>query len=102
MTACYGQPQYSTMSEGRQMQWADRQASDHCPLTVFIASNNGCFHRKTLKQHLAPTYLAEVKYVSAKVIIIHSQFYMSAIAVHIVETISHIHNGHDNNKDNDN
>ena len=47
MAACYGQLQYSTMNEGRHNQWAGKQASDHCPITVLIASNNGCLHRKT-------------------------------------------------------
>ena len=144
MPACYGEPQYSTM---RQTQWADRQAPDLCPITVFIAPNNGCFHRKTLKQHIYRTalkcalkfppnfdptdfgsrndfvnkkllssivppnvdlipsavqYVTTVKYVSAKVIIIQSRLSVSTIAIHIVETTSHIHNGHDIDKDNDN
>ena len=42
MAACFGQPQYATMPEGRQNQGADKQAPDHCPITVLIASNNGC------------------------------------------------------------
>ena len=52
--------------------------------------------------HVEPTYRAVVKYVSAKVIIIQSRLSVSTIAIHIVETTSHIHNGHDNDKDNDN
>ena len=52
MAAFYGQPQYSTMTECSQNQWAGKQAPDHCPITVLIASNNGCLHRKTLKQHI--------------------------------------------------
>ena len=47
MAACYGQPQYSTMTEGRQNQWAGKQAPDHCPITVLIASNKWCIYRKT-------------------------------------------------------
>ena len=52
----YGQPQFSTMTEGiisGHNQWAGKQAPDHCPITVLIASkNNGCLHRKTLKQYI--------------------------------------------------
>ena len=36
MAACYGQPQYSTMTEGRPNQWADKQAPEHCPITVLM------------------------------------------------------------------
>ena len=51
--ASYGQPQFSTMAEGRHNQWAGMQAPDHCLITVLIASKNiGCLHRKTLKQHI--------------------------------------------------
>ena len=52
----YGQPQFSTMTEGiisGHNQWAGKQAPYHCSITVLIASkNNGCLHRKTLKQHI--------------------------------------------------
>ena len=41
----YGQPQYSTMTECSQNQWAGKQAPDHCPITVLIASKNGCLQR---------------------------------------------------------
>ena len=30
--ASYGQPQFSTMTEGRHNQWAGKQAPDHCPI----------------------------------------------------------------------
>ena len=54
--ASYGQPQFSTMTGGiisGHNQWAGKQAPGHCPITVLIASkNNGCLHRKTLKQHI--------------------------------------------------
>ena len=51
--ASYGQPQFATMTESGHNQWAGKQAPDHCPITVLIASkNNGCLHRKTLKQHI--------------------------------------------------
>ena len=45
-------------------------------------------------------YLAEVKDVAAKLLMIHAQFTVSALA--IVETTSHIHNAHDDDKVNDN
>ena len=48
--ASYGQRQFSTMTKGRHNQWAGKQAPDHHPITVLIASkNNGCLHRKNFK-----------------------------------------------------
>ena len=61
LRSSYGQPQFSTMTEGIiswHNQWAGKQALDHCPITVLIASkNNGCLHKKTLNSTSTGTAL---------------------------------------------